>query len=158
MIKLNIGCGRHKKEGYINIDIKNSKGCDPDVFADCRDLPYKKNTIDVIESYHLIEHLTKPEVIEALKHWYNLLKPEGMLIIECPNLLGICKELINGNLERINNLYGLQRHPYDYHKYGYTPASLLNLLVKTGFRKAWEYEPTDYHTKTEPCLRMEAHK
>ena len=160
MLKLNLGCGRHKKEGYINIDIKDSKGCEPDVLADCRNLPYKKNTIDVIESYHLIEHLTKQEAIEAVQHWYNLLKPGGTLIIECPNILGICKKFVEGNVNRFNEIYGLQRNPYDFHKFGYTPTSLLNLLVKVGFKKVWEAEPTDYHAEpgSDSCLRMEALK
>lgn len=158
MLKLNVGCGRHKKEGYINIDIKNSKGCDPDVFADCRNLPYDKNTVDVVETYHLIEHLTKQEGQEALQHWFNLLKNDGQLIIECPNLLQTAKELSDGNLSRVDNIYGLQRHPYDYHKFGYTPTSMMNILTKIGFKKVWEESATDYHKDIEPCMRFEAIK
>lgn len=154
MIKLHVGCGRIIKEGYINIDAKESKGIKLDLCCDSEKLPYENNTVDLIESYHMIEHLDRHKALRVLKHWFNILKPKCELIIECPDFLQAVNDYVKGNLDRINNIFGLQRHEYDFHKFGYSRESLQTILKQTGFSEVFHEAPTDYHSKDEPCLRI----
>jgi len=89
MYKLHLGCGSTYLEGYINIDIRESKAMlpkKPDLLCDVRALPYKPNLIEEIKVHHVIEHLGRHEAIKALGHWHKMIKPGGKLDIECPDV------------------------------------------------------------------------
>jgi len=156
MICLNIGCGGVVKPGYINLDIQKISGID--VVGDARILPFKDEVIDRIESFHLIEHFDKFEAYVLLNEWFRVLVDKGRLIIECPDLKGNIKRFLEGDEFSINTFFGLQRNPYDYHKYGYTIESLSELLEKYGFKVNYTGEGTDYHTEDEACIRVESFK
>ncbi len=158
MLKLNLGCGRKLKDGYVNIDIQRSHKATPDVIADCRHLPYDDCSVDVIESYHLLEHMGFQDAIESLRHWYNLLVRNGMVIMELPDLEQDMVEFLNGNLEMIHSIFGRQRNEHDYHKYGYTKTTMEKLLRQIGFSDVVFEQATDYHAKSEPCMRVVAIK
>jgi len=159
MLKLHVGCGRVIKDGYINIDAKGSKGLDHLIKkADCEKLPYQNGTVDLIETYHMIEHLDRHKALRAIQHWCNLLKPGGKLILECPDFLQAAKDYIDGDMSRINNLFGLQRNEYDFHKFGYTNASMEKIMKGAGFTQFVHEAPIDYHAEDEPCLRIMAIK
>jgi SAM-dependent methyltransferase len=83
MKKLNLGCGHFRKEGFINLDISNL--CEPDVLHDLDNIPYpfKNNTFDLIESDHVLEHLSKP--FEVMKELHRILKPAGILKVRVPH-------------------------------------------------------------------------
>jgi len=155
-IKLHLGCGTIHKDEYINIDIRNTPAVD--MIADIKKLPFENNSVDLIESYHLIEHLKRNEIGKVLTHWLDILVKGGKLIIECPDFKQDCIDFINGNNNRLNNIFGLQRNEYDFHYFGYTPESLSVLLKNIGFNDITICEPLDYHKNTEPCLRIEAIK
>ena len=53
-MKLHLGCGDRRIEGFINIDIQDSPTVD--VIADIMELPYEPNTVDVIYSCCMLEH------------------------------------------------------------------------------------------------------
>lgn len=155
-MKLNVGCGSKPKTGYTNIDIQSKAA---DINADASDLPFEENSIDVIESYHLIEHMDKKHAELTLRHWYDLLKPAGQLIIECPDLEVILREYLNTNDEELlYSIYGRNRYAYDTHLWGYTRRSITNLLHDIGFSSVKTGSGTDYHAKFEPCMRVEATK
>ena len=158
MLKLHVGCGRVIKEGYVNIDVKPSKGITLDMIRDCTELPYEDNSVDLIESFHLIEHLDRHKALRAMKHWYALLKPRGRLVIECPDFELAVQDYVNGNKKRIDNIFGLQRNPYDFHFFGYSRKSLERILRGFGFKRVIQQQPTDYHKDQEPCLRVVAIK
>jgi SAM-dependent methyltransferase len=89
-MKLNIGCGPYKQNGYINID--KNKVWEPDVVLDITNgLPYEDNTIDEIMAHHVIEHLDKNDVIKFIEQCYRKLKPNGVFDIIVP--LGITYDL-----------------------------------------------------------------
>jgi hypothetical protein len=90
MIRLNIGCGPYKMEGYINID-KNPIW-KPDKVLDVRKgLPVHDNSVDEIYASHFIEHLDKDEIIAFMKMSYDKLKNGAMLNLLFPT--GVTYEL-----------------------------------------------------------------
>lgn len=109
-MRLNLGCGKKRFEGYVSVDFPGTLP-KPDVECDIRDLPYKSGTIDEIICIHALEHLYRHEAILALKHWVDLLKPGGKLIIEVPCLEKIVDNIRHGLTAQLTTwgLYGEQR-------------------------------------------------
>ncbi len=94
MVKLHIGCGDRKLEGFINIDI----GGTPDLKLDVRDgLPFPDESVDFVFSEHFIEHITRDEGIMFLKEVYRILKPGGVCRVATPDLSESVKAYINNS-------------------------------------------------------------
>ena len=85
-MKLNLGCGRKKLEGYVNIDI--SDYCEPDMIMDLSKppFPFGSNTVDHIIMKSVIEHLpSDPEkFFSILQELYRVCKHSSTIDIECP--------------------------------------------------------------------------
>ncbi len=81
--KLNLGCGEDKKTGYINVDW--SPLPNPDVVHDLNAIPYpfEDGSIDLIEAFHVLEHLDRPFVV--MKEFHRILKVDGKLHIKVPH-------------------------------------------------------------------------
>ncbi len=155
-MKLHLGCGAKHFVDFVNIDIKKVSGADR--IANAKKLDYPPNSIERIETYHMIEHVRKPDVRLMLKHWHSLLIPNGILVIECPDFDEAVKQYLAGNQMRIQNIFGLQRWIGDEHYWGYNFKRLFAELAYSGFRNIIQAEPQDAHKKIEPCLRVECVK
>ncbi|HLO64329.1 MAG TPA: hypothetical protein VK165_15330, partial [Azonexus sp.] len=62
-LKLNLGCGRRKREGFVNVD--SQAGCQPDLVLDLEKTPWPwpDDSVDEIDLIHVLEHLGQaPEV------------------------------------------------------------------------------------------------
>jgi len=83
MKKLNLGCGETKKEGYVNVDWQSLTN--PDVTHDLNSLPYPfpDSSFDLIEAFHVIEHLDKPFAI--MKELHRISRTGGEVIIKVPH-------------------------------------------------------------------------
>jgi len=56
-MKLNLGCGHLKKEGYINLDCEDT--WNPEILWNLESkLPIGTNTIDEVYASHLLEHVS----------------------------------------------------------------------------------------------------
>ncbi len=144
---LNLGCGDKLLPGYINVDAAPSrKGQKPDVICDIRNLDrFKTGIADEILAVHVIEHFYYWEVPSLLEGWKRVLKSGGMLILECPNLLSACVEILRNparaslpgpeGQQGMWPLYGdpSWKDPLMCHKWGYTPESLSLELSEAGF-------------------------
>jgi predicted SAM-dependent methyltransferase len=155
-VKLHLGCGEECFKDHINIDFRKTRATD--LVCDVKKLPYPNNSVELITTYHVIEHLGRHDLPEALKEWHRVLVIGGRLIIECPDFDEAVKEYVQGNEKRINNIFGLQRFPGDTHQFGYNFKRLKEVLGEAGFKDIEEKEPQDYHSKDEPCLRVECIK
>jgi len=73
-LKLNLGCGAKKLEGYVNID-KNSK-YDPDVLVDIEvdGLPYERETCDLVVAKDFLEHILPENTIFVIEEIWRVLK------------------------------------------------------------------------------------
>jgi len=78
-----MGCGETKKEGYINLDWQDFTK--PDVKHDLNVLPYPfdENKFELIEAFHVLEHLDRP--FSIMKEMHRILKPGGRLILKVPH-------------------------------------------------------------------------
>lgn len=81
--KLNVGCGKFKKEGYVNVD--SYANFNPDVLWDLDVVPYPfpANSFDRIEADHVLEHLTKP--FDVIREFHRIAKPGARIEIRVPH-------------------------------------------------------------------------
>lgn len=146
MVRLNLGCGGHRLEGYINVDIAAERaGERPDVACDIRQLNvFPSDYADEVMAVHVIEHFWRWEVLDILQEWTRVLKPGGRLILETPNLLSACEEVLKdphgatGAGPQAQRtmwcLYGDPAHqdPLMCHRWLYTPVSLGQVMHEAG--------------------------
>lgn len=74
-MKLDIGCGKNKREGYIGIDI--TKNSDADIIASALSIPVKDSVVDEINCSHLLEHLYPEEAQKFFDEILRVLKEGG---------------------------------------------------------------------------------
>lgn len=161
-MKLNIGCGKVYKEGFINIDAYDSTVADKIMPAN--ELRFPSNSVDKIESLQLIEHLGLFNAIYALSEWFRVLKPGGSLLIETPNLEVSFKKFINGDLETRKNIltwiYGVESKGM-LHKLCFPEDLLEDQLKKIGFvdiKKTYIEIEKDHPTIRIKCKKTKDYK
>lgn len=82
-MKLNLGCGEKKLEGFLNCDI--DKNVKPDKRLDLTKFPYpfKDNSAEEILMEHTLEHMAEP--FKVLKELHRIAKPEATIRIMVPH-------------------------------------------------------------------------
>jgi len=58
------------------------------VVGDARFLPFRAESFDVVFSYSVLQHFSKPDARQTLKGVRRVLKAEGFAVIQMPNALG----------------------------------------------------------------------
>jgi len=87
MIKLNLGSGYRKEEGYINID--NRAETDPDMVLDVNEgLPFDDGSVDEIKAVDFLEHIPIGKTIPLIEEIYRVLKPGGLFTSLTPSTDG----------------------------------------------------------------------
>lgn len=137
--KLNLGCGFDIRTGYINVDVNAFHN--PDLIADVCDLSMLPSSYyEEIIAYDVLEHLTRNKAKIALAQWNRLLKTNGKLKLQVPNILGLLSlfnthkyKSIEKQEELIRALFGTQEYNGDFHYNGFTEPLLSNYLLETGF-------------------------
>lgn len=86
MIKLNLGCGLKKINGYINVD--NRLPCGPDLAHNLNVFPYPfaDNYAAEIIMDHVLEHLDDP--LAVLQELFRISAPGAKIFINCPHFSG----------------------------------------------------------------------
>ena len=87
MVKINLGCGKDIKEGFVNIDKFAGKGVDILIDLEKQKLTefYEPNSIDYIYSSHLLEHLNNPE--DVFLDMLKIAKPDAIIEIRVPHFM-----------------------------------------------------------------------
>ena len=81
--KLNLGSGKHPKEGYLNIDLFPGGDLTLDLR---RNLPFESNCCKEIFSEHCIEHIDYPDTAcNLFRECFRILKPSGLLRFSVPD-------------------------------------------------------------------------
>lgn len=173
IVKVNLGCGHQCLDGFINIDIQYATTANrrPDILADLRETTLPDNYVDYAQAIHVFEHFYFWEVDDVLREWKRILKPGGLLVLELPDLLKCCQNIIRGGGLKVwgktPEMYGIwalygypgEKDPHMAHKWGWTPRTLKALLKKHGFIKIRSC-PTEWHSsgKDKRDMRLEAIK
>lgn len=162
---LHVGCGPAKKQhttrGFnipdweeVRLDIDPE--VQPDIIGTMTDMStVATSSVDALFSSHNIEHLYPHEVPIALKEFLRVLKPDGFLVITCPDLQSVAMlvaedklmdtayESIAGPIAPIDILYGhrpalARGRMYMAHRCGFTATVLVSTLQALGFKSvAW---------------------
>lgn len=146
-MKINVCSGRHVLKGWTNVDAVVSNhpkvSGPPDIIADMRKIPLPDNCADELMCIHGVEHVQPYEADEALQEWRRLLKPGGLLILECPDLIKCCENVLSGytvpgkhpDQFGIFGLYGdyRPRDPFMTHRFAYSPKSMRAKLELNGY-------------------------
>lgn len=138
LIRLNLGCGGKLWPGFINVDFPgNWSGLKPDVECDIRHLPFPDNYADEVYSIHVIEHIYRWDTMATLKEWVRVLKPGGMLVLECPNLEKILHQFDKPVIDIKMTLWGLYGNPSyreeaQVHKWCFCVDEIVQLIQHAG--------------------------
>lgn len=157
---LHVGCGgKHKNRttsGFnhpdwteLRLDIDES--VQPDIVGTMLDMSAVPDaSVDALYSSHNIEHLYPHEVPLALAEFKRVLKPNGFVVITCPDLQSVCELVAQdkltepayvapaGPITPLDILYGLRSslaagNLYMSHRCGFTQKVLNGTLRVAGF-------------------------
>jgi len=157
-IKLNLGCGSNRIDGFINIDVEPS--CKPDIVCNFigGKLPYKNNTVSEVVLFHTIEHISKRFHNLVLKEIWRVLKPGGLFIVSYPEFLK-CVENWKINFKGQKTfweatIYGRQAYPSDFHVTIMHTPDFKQVLEDNGFIKIKSKpEPLDEFNSVVSCVK-----
>lgn len=159
-VGLHLGAGTSRLEGMINCDLF---ALSADRRIDARDLSdFADGSVDLIEHHHMAEHLSIAEFDRAAKEWARVLRPDGHLVMTCPDLLRLCVlYLANATRDRlrpspdrldcnVKMFVGSQEHEGMFHKNHFDERRLKRLLPEYGFGVDFCYAP--YPMRPTPSL------
>ena len=144
-VRLNVCCGRHVLDGWTNIDIAPSPDAKrpPEILADAKAIPLDDCCADELMVIHGFEHFYRWECDQAITEWRRLLKVGGLLVLELPDLLKCCENILTGFTfggkdPDQSGMWGLfgdprEKNPYMNHRWGWTPKTLRAFLSKHRF-------------------------
>ncbi len=138
-MRLHLGCGTKKLEGWINID--SVAACRPDVVHDIsRPLPYADSTVNEILAEDLLEHFDKYLRFIVFAQWARVLKIGGKITIQVPNFQKILFKFFKfGYNNFVDFIFGenlweskIYIGHYGNHKWGYSPKTLQEFVSHFG--------------------------
>lgn len=133
----------------IRLDIDPAN--EPDIVGSMLNMAAVQDaSVDAIYSAHNIEHVYAHEVPQVLKEFVRVLKPDGFLVVTCPDLQTVCQLVAEdkladaaytaqaGPITPLDILYGhgaalAAGHLYMAHKCGFTLKTLTQALHAAGF-------------------------
>lgn len=152
-MKINLGSWHRNIPGFINVDL-----CDmPHIHhkSSINSLPFfLDNSTQLIYCSHALEYFDRNEAKIALKEWFRILEPGGILRLAVPDfnsLLKVYKETDDLN-KIIGPLFGKMQintksgEEMLYHKTTYDKKSLSELLEECGFinPEYWDWRKTEH--------------
>ncbi|UOF78259.1 methyltransferase [Caudoviricetes sp.] len=84
-LKLDIGCGKNKREGFIGVDILDFPGVDQKVDIRKAPWPWADDSVEEVNCSHFLEHLTAPERIIFFNELYRVCKKDSKTAIVVPH-------------------------------------------------------------------------
>src|SRR5208282_4007485 len=147
-MKLHVGCGTNKLEGWINID--GVKSCQPDLIHDLsKPLPYGDLSADELKAEGVLEHLDKYMRYCVFADWARTLKVGGLIHIGVPDFKKLLSRFFKFKFDDFvdtffgENMWGSEIYigHFGNHKWGYSKESL------TVFIRQFGIEPMEVKTK-----------
>ena len=171
-MKLNIACGKQTWPGYYCVDaVPNPKASRPLDLIHAftfkseqleNPLPIEDGAATELHNYHFIEHVYRWEAPALVSEFYRLLASGGRLFMELPDLEKSARNLLKGKKDQMCmwGLYGdpSWKDPYMCHRWGYTPATIKELLEDAGFNHIKLLPPKTHGRRVDRDMRVEAIK
>ena len=85
IIKIDLGCGPNKKDGFIGIDKIAFKGVDYICNLGSERLPFDDNSIDEVYISHFLEHLNAAERCHLVNDMYRVMKVDSKATVIVPH-------------------------------------------------------------------------
>lgn len=85
-LRLDLGCGDSKPDGYVGIDKEPFEGVDWVWDIERGGIPAYDGTVDEVRAVHFLEHCADPDFI--MREIWRVLKPGGRLVFEVPSTKG----------------------------------------------------------------------
>lgn len=149
-MRLHIGSGKHKIDGFLNIDIQPHGG-KTDAMMDVAKLGIKSESVEEIYASHILEHFRHTQTIDVLKEWHRTLKNGGILYVAVPDFDIVIDVYIKAGYlcDWVRDvLYGNQNDRYSAEHYtSFTFSTLCRDLHKSGFKKMESLESMPYGLK-----------
>jgi len=156
---LHVGCGLQDKlqlKGFNNdnwseIRLDIDECVNPDIVGTLIDLKLVETaSVDAIYSAFNIDHIYPHEVPIALKEFYRVLQEDGIVVITCPDMQGVCDAISqdklldvlynssSGPISPIDVLFGNRKeisggNEYMAKKSGFTYSELDRVFFEAGF-------------------------
>ena len=157
---LHVGCGRKNKSrcrGFNNDNWKEirfdiDKNVNPDIVGTLIDMKSVETaSVDAVYSSYNIDHIYPHQVPIALREFYRVLKEDGIVVITCPDIQGVCEIIAQdkllqplyespvGPISPIDILFGNRKqiaggNEYMAKKSGFTYSVLNGSLYEAGFK------------------------
>ncbi len=147
-IKLELGAGNRKMEGWTSVDLHGNCSLSLDL---TKPIPFPDNSVSMIYSSHLLEHFEYSELIKLLAECLRILKPGSSFSACIPNAriylnaYHDAKSFAPAIYCRYEPAYNFNS-PIDYvnymaymaghHKYMFDEENIVAILNKAGFRSA----------------------
>ncbi|TXH58134.1 MAG: methyltransferase domain-containing protein [Desulfurellales bacterium] len=144
-MKLNLGCGKHRLDGFVNVDLT---GSDQDVDLSVFPWPWEDGTVEEIVASHVLEHFSKEGGRTFIEECHRVLSEGGVLHIAVPDMDKFINAHLTGDFSPLkgykwtdlNHLCGgdeTEHNPAQRHKYMYSFESLAYTLDNEGFPTVW---------------------
>lgn len=148
--KVQFGSGTNPISGFLNTDVFG------DVPIDIRDeLPFDDESVDLIYSNHLVEHINSHDFEKFMKETYRVLKKGGKHIIQTPSLKLIFYILYvdcKGNFEKRKQI--MDEHSIITGKC-LTKCELMNRIMHINYGHKFLYDDTYIRTVAINCGYIE---
>jgi hypothetical protein len=143
-MKLHLGCGENRLEGYVNIDQPPASHTVQarsvaDEHADIRRLRYPEGSIEEVRLHHVFEHFPRPVAIGLAASWGSWLRPGGLLHVEVPDFVRTARAVLSpfsskpARLVGIRHIFGSHEAPWAIHCEGWGARTLSDALGVCGF-------------------------
>jgi hypothetical protein len=157
-LKLNLGCGRNIKAGWLNVDFAEREN-KLDIVCDLsKEFPFEENSCSYIYSEHFIEHLEWLDGRTLIENCFNSLQDGGVFRIVFPDFENILKAYIHKNEDFLRTMSrGLDDEDYGYYKRVYEHPEQIR-------KERVHNPPPDWHIsnneedRRKVALRIRQHK
>jgi predicted SAM-dependent methyltransferase len=83
-MRVNLGSGQAKLEGYINVD--NRADMNPDVCCNVIEgLPFGDSSVDEVRAFDFLEHIPLGSTVKVVEEIYRVLNPGGLFDSHTPD-------------------------------------------------------------------------
>ncbi len=138
-MKLHLGCGTKKKEGWINID--SVAALQPDLVHDIsQPLPYDDLSVDEVLAEDLLEHFDKYLRFVVFYEWIRVLKIGGTITLQVPDFKKTLRKYFKFGYDNFvdfifgENMWESKNYigHFGNHKWGYSKKTLPEFVEQFG--------------------------